>query len=236
MKALATFLLTVCSFGQTIGFPGPGARHDTSGGSSPITFDNYTNVPYVGSGANSVSHTATGSNLFAVLTIWSDGTLSSVQYAGNAMTLATSHAVTGAVPGSEYIYIYIGPPSGTSTVSFSSTGQSTGSVWTFSHAKQSGQPDAVAAYISGTITANEAALPITTVADKSYVLGVYASASFIETTPSSNADNKGNQDFQTAYNWLSTATVTPAGAFTLEAKSSTTSVGYEAIGISIAPE
>jgi hypothetical protein len=222
----------------------------SAGPSGPISYDSYTDLGYAASGTLSASHTSSGTNLGALLFVWSDSgtTLSAITYGGVAMTLSTSHAVTVMYPGTLSIYTLTGFSAGAATVSVTCTGQIIATVVTVKGAAQgAGFVDAVAPYATGTVTAGSAgsgcddgfgcaAMPITTVADKSLVFGLYGGSAAIYGAggPSSN----GTYVFQGMYTsydiWMSTATVTPPGSFTLQGQGSL-SATYDVVGLSLAP-
>lgn len=203
-----------------------------------VAYDANELIPYTGSGGNSVSHTGTGSNLVAVLLVWSDGTVSSVTYGGTTMTLATSHAVTHAFTATMSIYVMPNAPSGSKTVSYSSTGQSTGNIITFSGASGT-QPDATA-YVSSTQAGmGDATLPVTTVTNNSIIVGMFGSSNNINAASiNSNGTFIGAEQFGTSFDWYTTSPVTPAGSNSLIASSNSAGqngTAFEAVGISIAP-
>lgn len=205
--------------------------------SSPITFDSYTNVPYSGPGAGgTVSVTSSGTNIVGVLLLWSDSTPTSVTCDGNAMTLATNHALTVEV-GSFFIYTITGITAGTNSIVYTGAGQALGGFITVNNARQTSEPDAIAPPVAGVSDGSaEDAMPITTLTDQSFVIGVYASAANLAESISSNGTYRGSGAFGFSFNWTSTTNATPAGSFVLQGKgNSGPGINYEAIGVSIAP-
>jgi hypothetical protein len=240
--SLLTILLAVCPALFAQGVQQMLLTAAPSGGTNPpIAVDTWATIGYTASGTNTTSYTASGTNLVAVVEFWSDGTVSPAPTCnGSTATLATSHANTYQFAGTKYIYLCVGVPAGTWNVVVVSTGQVYGAITTIKNAKQSGQPDAVAAYVSGTLGGSAGAatanLAITTVADKCLVVGVYGANQNLSLTPSANGGEQGQWAFGAQdTSWISTASVTPAGSFTLQAQGSSNGLPYDAIGVSIAP-
>lgn len=191
---------------------------------------------YVFTGLNSFNITATGSNLAAVCVFWSDSTITSATFGGNAMSFVVSNAVTHGLGGTVFIYEITAVTAGVNVVAVTSPGQTIVGCLTLTGAKQTAQPDATGAYISGVQdSGTEAAMPITTVANGSMVIGVYVSNVTLLVSPSSNGTFVGRDDYGAWYMWRSTSPVTPAGAFTLQARGTVVGAAYEAIGVSMAP-
>ncbi len=187
-------------------------------------------------GLNSFNINATGSNLAAVCGIWSDSTITSATFGANAMSLVVSNAVTHGLGGTIFVYQITAVAAGSNTIAVLSPGQTVVGCMTITGAKQTAQPDAIAPYISSVQDAvPEAALPVTTVADGSMVIGVYVGNVSLINTPSSNGTWIGAVDFSAFYMWRSTNPVTPAGAFSLEAGGNSMGAAYEAMGVSMAP-
>lgn len=65
MKVLVTLLFAICSFGQTVGFPGPGARHDTGGGGA-ITLISHTAVGGAGTSVTTAAINTAAANFLVV--------------------------------------------------------------------------------------------------------------------------------------------------------------------------
>lgn len=195
-----------------------------------------------GSGIATGTLTTSGTNILcAFVAVYASGAApTSITCGGVTMTaVGTAHAYT--VLGGDFVQFFfaVGITPGSTVISATSTGDLLGWAMYWTHAKQTGQPDAVFAYSSAGVTdgSNEAALNGTTVADKSAIMGLFASSLVMSTSPSTNGTFVGAIQFGDGYFWRSTNTVTPAGATTLKAKTSNTpGTAFEAMGFSIAPE
>lgn len=202
-----------------------------------VAFDAYENIGFVGGGTKTATHTASGTHITAVLCLWTQGTITTAPtYGGVTMTLATSSAVTLPFTATDFVYYLPNVPSGASSVSYNTTVSSESGILTVNGSSDTG-PDAISPFTSGTTNGSgEAAIPVTTVANNSLEMGCLGSGSNFVSTPSSNGTLLGVTQIGTLSNWITTSTITPAGAFSLKAKTTAGSgVAYNSIGVSIAP-
>lgn len=202
-----------------------------------VAFDAYENIPFLGGGTKTVTHTGSGSNITAVLFLWTQGTVTSAPtYCGTTMSLAISNAVTIPFTATDFIYILANVPSGACSVSYTTTVSSESGILT-ANGTSNTQPDAIGVFTNSTTNASsEAAMPVTTVADNSMVVGLIGSGNNFTVTPSTNGTFLGETQLGALSNWRSTSNATPAGSFSLKGKTSAgVGVAYQSLGISIAP-
>jgi hypothetical protein len=203
-----------------------------------VSFDNFHDGGYQGAGTHTTTIVASGTNLGCIVVTWyRSGSTGTPTCGGNAMTrvqtMATS-ACTAAATTDTWVYFGTGISAGTLTVSVTATVESVLEVLTVNGANQSGQPDALAAYATGTSTVAGFGLPIMTVANNSLVIGT-----FCEGANSHVVTGNGTWIADDAsvglHFWRSTSNVSPAGAFTLQALGGAEGYQVQADGLSISP-
>jgi hypothetical protein len=206
-----------------------------------VSFDNYKDGGYSGGGTHTLTIVASGTNLGCIVNVWyRSGSTGTPTCGGNSMTkLATMSPTVCAGAATIDTWAYFGPglSAGTLTVSVTATVESLLEAITVNGARQTGQPDALAAYVTGTTSSDGFGIPITTSASGSLVVGTYC-AGATSHSPTTNGTWIGDGDPSDGVSlsfWRSTSTVAPAGAFTLQGGAST--AGYPAQGnaFSIAP-
>lgn len=213
-------------------------------GIGPV-FSNYA-TQYTTSATNSFNVTATGTNLACVVVNFyrTTGSSGTPTCGGNAMTKACSIAFTLSYVGTADIWIYAGAglSAGTIAVSIPSVVfESSGQAITISGANQSSTADSCGTLTNGTTTGvaggSTGSQAFTTVANNAIAIGLFFGAVQFILTPSSNAILAGTTADGFAINsWYSSPNVTPAGAFSFLAKSSSGGgSSYQSAGISIAP-
>lgn len=207
--------------------------------SSLLSYDNQTIADNGGSGTASATFTLTGSNrACAALVIYLTAAPSAATCGGVTMTqVGTPHLISSL--GSTWTitgYIAVGMPSGSTSISISGVSYVIFSAMSFANAKQTGQPDAAFAYISGVSDgSNEVSLPGTTVVNNSMIIGWYLGNLSITTSPSSNGTFVNSTAAGTGNIWRSTTNVTPAGSTSLKGQMpNSPGTPYEAWGFSIA--
>lgn len=223
MRKLFAVLLLLCSWNAWAG----------------VAFNAFAAGNYGGAGTNSINVTASGTNLGCVLYVWyRSGAITSPMCGGNAMTLVGSQAMTGAgaVNVSEYIYFGSGLVAGTVTASISASVESSVNVIIVNGASQTGQPDATAAYVSGTTNGSgQFGLPITINRPGSLVIGIFSSSFNAGDTPSTTGTYIGRDNIGWGL-WFWYSTTNPgSGSFTLDSRSGSAGLGIDAFGLSIAP-
>lgn len=189
------------------------------------------------SSGNNVSGTldCTGVD-FVVIGIQDDsgGGISSVTLGGNAMTLTDSVDQTSAGNGRQYMYIYVGPPTGNQTISVTrnttSSARRAFEAAGYSGANQTGQPDA---HTSTTATASSFSPSLSSVANNCWqVQWVVSSGSAITLSSGGTVRNTPLSAGQKLAD--SNAAITPAGSYSM----TWTQTGTPLIGacvITIAP-
>jgi hypothetical protein len=204
-----------------------------------VSFDNFKDGGYSGSGGHTTTIVASGTNLGCIVVTWyRSGSTGIPTCGGNSMTKVSTMATTicsGAATVDTWAYFGSGLSAGTLAVSITATVESVLEVLTVNGASQSGQPDALAAHVTGTSAGgNGIGLPITTVANNSLVVGTFCSpvAGNVSTDNGTWIGNDGNVGF---HFWRSTADVSPSGSFTLQGGSSSNGYVLEANGLSISP-
>jgi hypothetical protein len=200
-----------------------------------VSFDNYKDGGYQGPGTHTTTIVASGTNLGCIVVAWYRGGSTGIPMCGgNAMTKIGTFTDGWPATVDMWIYSGAGLTAGTLTASVTATVESILEVLTVNGANQSGQPDAVAATVSGTTTVNGIGLPITTVANNSLVLGVFSEGAASH-NPSSTAIWIGDDANAGLRFWRSTADVAPAGAFTLQALGGANGYAVYGSGLSISP-
>lgn len=210
-------------------------------GYAAIAYDNGTVGVYTGSGTNTLSWTASGTNLVCIGYVWHrSGTISAVTCNGHAMTLGPTHTFTQSFTAVIDTYIYAGSLSaGTMTFSISASVESALMAWSANGAAQTGQPDATAAFVTGAESGMGLFnLPITTVANNSLVAGLFNTGDSTSSSPTSNATFRlriTDSGIDVSL-WTSTLPITPAGSINLVyAGGSSGGSNVDANGISLAP-
>ena len=204
-----------------------------------VSFDNYKDGGYSGSGAHTTTIVASGTNLGCIVVTWyRSGSTGTPTCGGNAMTKLSTMATTicsGAATVDTWGYFGAGLTAGTLTVSITATVESVLEAFTVNGARQTGQPDALAAHATGTSAGNNGiGLPITTVANNSLVMGTFCApvTGNVSTSNGTWIGNDGNVGF---HFWRSTADVSPSGSFALQGGASTDGYVMEGNGLSISP-
>lgn len=202
-------------------------------------FDHWTDG-YAGAGSHSISVTASGTNNSCILfVLYRTGSTGTPTCGGNAMTLAQHNAVAASCfAGQMDEWVYTGALSGSVTVTITATVESQMDAITVNGANQTGQPDAVAAFVTGTGTGGAFAtypLPITTVASNSIALGNFCGNSINRALGSSNGTFIGcdGTGFGTCF-WYSTTNFSAGSNTLFGAAVSSTGLPYNAQGLSIA--
>lgn len=208
---------------------------------SAVVYDNFKDGAYTGVGsAHTTTITASGTNLGCIVYVWYRLSIgpapSAASCGGNAMTKIQTMSVpcnggTGTME--TWIYFGSGLVAGTLTATVTSAGETILEVITVNGARQSGQPDALAATVSGTSSTGGFNVPMTTVANNSMMIG--AACTTTNTTITGNGSFIGKEFAVGMAFWRSTSNVTPAGAFTLNAFGNAPGYSITANGFSIAP-
>jgi len=148
--------------------------------------------------------------------------------------MATSQC-SGAATVDTWAYFGSGLAAGTLTVSITATVETILEAMTVNGARQTGQPDALAAYITGTTSGgNGLGLPITTAANNSLVIGTFCVGAS-QHGATSNGTWIGDDASVGLRFWRSTSDVSPAGAFTLQGVGPADGYAAEGNGLSVAP-
>lgn len=138
-----------------------------------IAYDTSTSSAYQGGASPTMTHSASGSDRLAVISIFSTvDPVTSVTYAGNACTFIDKLLMTGAAAGQYiHLYYYLNPPTGSQTIQVNTSGNLLGyiSVATYTGVKQSGQPDA--SNKGGSSSTSSQSVSVTTTADNSWLIG-----------------------------------------------------------------
>lgn len=138
-----------------------------------IAFDAITSSGFKSGTANTQTHTATGSDLLAVIAIYSTiDNVTSVTYAGNSCTFINKLLMTGAAAGQYiHLYYYLAPPTSSQTVQVNSSTALNGyfSIATYSGVEQTGQPDAN--NTGGASSTSSQSVSVTTTDDNCWLIG-----------------------------------------------------------------
>jgi hypothetical protein len=203
-----------------------------------VSFDNYSDGGYSGSGLHTTTIVASGSNLGCIVVTWyRSGSTGIPSCGGNSMTKVSTMATTicaGAATVDTWAYFGAGLAAGTLTVSITATVESVLEAITVNGANQTGQPDALAPYVSGTVGNSGFGLPITTVANNALVIGTFCLGAGNH-TPTSNGTWIGDGGGIGLRFWRSSVPVSPAGLFTLQALGNAPGYAAEGNGLSISP-
>jgi hypothetical protein len=204
-----------------------------------VSFDNFKDGGYAGSGAHTTTIVASGTNLGCIVVTWyRSGSTGIPACGGNSMTKISTMATTicsGAATVDTWAYFGAGLTAGTLTVSITATVESILEAITVNGANQTGQPDALAPYVSGTTGNAGFGLPIVTIANNALVIGTFCEGATSH-TPTSNGIWIGDDGPGIGLRfWRSSATVSAAGAFTLQALGNASGYAAEGTGLSISP-
>ena len=201
-----------------------------------VSFDNFKDGGYSGAGVHTTTIVASGTNIGCIVVTWyRSGSTGTPTCGGNSMTRISTMATTvcsGAATVDTWAYFGPGLAAGTLTVSITATVESILEALTVNGANQTGQPDAIAPYVSGMTGNNGFGLPITTVANNALVIGTFCagSASHAPTSNGTWISDDGNVGLRF---WRSTTTVSPPGSFTLQAIGTAAGYTVEGNGLSI---
>jgi hypothetical protein len=185
-----------------------------------IAFVSKTAFTFTTSSTISYSQDCTGANILFVGVTTGGTTISSITYAGVAMTQSGSSSGTAGV--TNRLYYLVSPATGSNTVSItqSSGGNIVSCSICYSGASTTGQPDATS--VGGPTTTTSYSQSVTSVADNCFAI-LYGDANGgLTLTGGSNTTvrNQPEVSFTGAFLIDSTALKTPAGTFTLAATSS----------------
>ena len=138
-----------------------------------IAFDAVTHSAFKNGTANTQTHTATGSDLLALIHIYSSGDqVTSVTYNGVSCTFINKQLMTGGAAG-QYIrtYYILSPATGSQTITVNSSSALGGyfSIATYTGVAQTGQPDA--SNQQATSPATSLTTSVTTTADNCWLMG-----------------------------------------------------------------
>ena len=207
-----------------------------------VTFDNFQNGGYSGAGVHSTTIVASGANLGCIVVTWyRSGSTGVPTCGGHAMTKAQTMSPTVCISAATvdtWFYFGAGLSAGTLTASVTASSESVLVVMTVNGANQTGQPDALGAFVSGTTSSNGFGIPITTAANNSLVIGAFCTAAANHASTSNAAwigDGDPGDGVGLSF-WRSTANVNPAGAFTLQGGANVPGYSSQGDAFSIAPQ
>lgn len=197
-----------------------------------VGFDAYVNGGYQ---TATYSYTPSTPNSMVVLAIWNDSGLTGTPtYGGSPMTLATTHAATHPFGGNIFLYYILGAAASSAVISLAWAGQIVSGAFAV-NGQNAVQPDSVAPYETGSQDGSgDCALAFTTIANNVYAIGAYG-CSVTLSSNSANGTYIGSGNFDSYHLVRSTNPISPAGAFTLNARGANSSALYDAIGFSIKP-
>lgn len=191
-----------------------------------IAFDAVTHSAFKNGTANTQTHTATGSDLLALIHIYSSADqVTGVTYAGTSCTFINKQLMTDAAAG-QYIrtYYILSPATGSQTIQVNSSSALGGyfSIITYTGVAQTGQPDA--SNQQATSPATSLTTTVTTTADNCWLMG-YAYHG-LTLSAGSGTTLRGGSVAGILEVMDSNAALTPAGSHSLITTSASTFTGH----------